>query len=85
MNPLDQFVEAVTDEMLRAGWNLGDADDDGTPLEDAGSLAWAIRKHAHLVTGITPDRAAELRQEIERTELRLTTMRRELAEIGGAQ
>ena len=83
MTPLDQFIAAVTDEMLRVGWNLGEADDDGKPLEDQGSLAWAIRKHAHLVTGITPDRKADLQSQISDTQSRLDAMKRELAEIGG--
>lgn len=85
MTPLDQFIAAVSDEMLRFGWNLGEADDNGKPLEDDGSLAWAIRKHANLVTGITPDRADEIQRDIAETEARLEKLRRELREIGGAQ
>lgn len=83
MTPLDQFIAAVSDELTRAGWNLSESGDD-TPSVGEGSLDWAIRKHAHMLTGITPNRAAEIQRDIAETGARLEKLRRELREIGGA-
>lgn len=84
MTPLDQFIAAVSDELTRAGWNLSESGDDA-PSVGEGSLDWAIRKHAHLVTGITADRAAEIQRDIAATQVRLENLRRELRGIGGAK